>query len=119
MSAPVSAMITSATPVEMPGMVTIRSRAPRKGSITTSIRAVSSSMARVWWSIRSRCSRAKKPWCSLKRPVSASVSSGILERSRRLARSASTAGIALPGDQRLEHRPPRHPADVSWPPRTA
>ncbi len=39
----------------------------------------------MWPSIRSRCSRAKKPWCSPKRPVSA----GILERIRRLARSAS------------------------------
>jgi hypothetical protein len=54
MSAPVSAMITSATAVEIPGIVTIRSRAPRKGVSTTSIRVVSSSMARVCWSMRSK-----------------------------------------------------------------
>ena len=35
-------------------MVTMRSRAPRKGSITTSIRVVSPSMAVECWSIRSR-----------------------------------------------------------------
>ncbi len=45
-SAPVSAMITSATRTLIPGIETIRPRAPRKGSITTSIRAVSS--ATVW-----------------------------------------------------------------------
>ena len=38
MSAPVSAMITSAIRVLIPGIVQIRSRNPRKGSITTSIR---------------------------------------------------------------------------------
>jgi len=59
MSAPVSAMITSATPVLMPGIVTISSRAPRKGSITTSILRVRSSMARECWSIRARCSRVR------------------------------------------------------------
>src|SRR5665648_919995 len=40
MSAPVSAMITSATPVLMPGTVTIRSRTPRKGAIASSMRVV-------------------------------------------------------------------------------
>lgn len=59
MSAPVSATITSATPVEIPGMVTMRSRAARKGSITAPIRVVSSTMARLWPSIRSRWTRAR------------------------------------------------------------
>ncbi len=45
MSALVSAMITSATSTLIPGMDTIRSRAPRKGSITTSILVESSAMA--------------------------------------------------------------------------
>src|ERR1035437_2441653 len=39
MSAPVSAIMTSATLVEIPGIVEIRSRAPRKGSITTSMKS--------------------------------------------------------------------------------
>src|SRR3954468_22418068 len=47
MSAPVSAMITSATPMLIPGMVTSRSRTVRKGSSATSIRPVRSSTARV------------------------------------------------------------------------
>ena len=45
MSTPISAMMTSATLVKMPGIVTIRSRAARKNSITTSMRSVISSMA--------------------------------------------------------------------------
>jgi len=40
MSPPVSAMITSAMSLELPGMVTIRFRAPRKGAIITAIRSV-------------------------------------------------------------------------------
>jgi len=55
MSAPVSATMTSAVFPPMPGMVQIKSRKRRKGSITTSIRAVSSSMAAVCWSIRFKC----------------------------------------------------------------
>lgn len=41
MSAPVSATITSAVRVLMPGIVEISSRKARKGSMTSSIRAVS------------------------------------------------------------------------------
>jgi hypothetical protein len=59
MSAPVSAVMMSATPVLMPGIEQIRSRNPRKGSITTSIRSVISAMAAVCRSIRSRCIRVK------------------------------------------------------------
>ena len=60
MSAPVSATITSAVRVPTPGMVPIRSQKARKGSITTSIRAVRSAMAWLRWSIASRYMRAKK-----------------------------------------------------------
>lgn len=45
----------------MPGIEQIRSRNPRKGSITCSIRLVSSPIAAVCWSIRSRCTRARNP----------------------------------------------------------
>ena len=40
MSAPVSAMTTSAVNVLMPGMVQINSRNPRNGAIISSMRAV-------------------------------------------------------------------------------
>src|SRR4051794_18685405 len=82
MSAPVSAMITSATPVLIPGMVTSRSRTVRKGSIAALIRPVRSSTARVWESIRSRWTRARKAWCSPNRPVSASARAAIFGRIR-------------------------------------
>lgn len=49
-------------------------------------------MSLLWASIRSRNNRAMKAWCSLNRPVKASVSAGIFERILRWARSASTAG---------------------------
>ena len=62
MSAPVSAVMTWAVVVPMPGIEQIRSQNPRKGSITTSIRSVSSSMAAVCWSIRSRCIRTRNAW---------------------------------------------------------
>ena len=96
MSAPVSAMMTSAVRVLTPGMVQIRSRNPRKGFIVASIRVVMSAIAAVCWSIRSRCTRAKNAWWSLNRPLNASVNAGIFERSRRLARSASPAGSRFP-----------------------
>jgi hypothetical protein len=60
MSAPVSAMITSARAMEIPGMVMMGSRSLRKVTIATSIWRVSSSIALVCWSIRSRWSRTKK-----------------------------------------------------------
>jgi hypothetical protein len=44
-SVPVSATMTSATRVLMPGIVVISFRNPRKGSITISIRAVTSLLA--------------------------------------------------------------------------
>ena len=59
MSAPVSAVMTCAVVVPMPGIEEISSQNPRKGSITTSIRLVSSSMAVVCWSISPRCIRTK------------------------------------------------------------
>lgn len=53
-------------------------------------------MAAVCPSIRSRCIRVKNAWCSLNRPVSASVSTGIFDRIRRCARSANTTGSRSP-----------------------
>ncbi len=117
MSAPVSAMMTSPTPVLIAGIVTIRSRAPRNASITTSIRAVSSSTARLRWSIRSRCNRARNAWCSVTPPVNASVNAGILTRSREPelsripehvagAQSACPAGCLRLGSQ---HAAATHP----------
>lgn len=50
-SPPVSAMITSATVTEMPGIVVSASRAARKGEIASSIRAVSRSIMPVAVSI--------------------------------------------------------------------
>ena len=41
-------------------------------------------------------SRAMNAWCSLNRPVSASVRAGIFERIRRWARSANVAGSRWP-----------------------
>ena len=54
MSAPVSATITSADRSPMPGMVPIRSQKERNGSITSSIRAVSSAMCWLRWSMASK-----------------------------------------------------------------
>ena len=51
MSAPVSAMITSATRVDTPGMVVSTSRVRQKGSIDSSILAVKSPTMAVWASI--------------------------------------------------------------------
>jgi len=61
MSAPVSAMNTSAVIREKPGMLHSRSRAARKGAITSSMRASSSSNAVAYSSIRFRCMRIKNP----------------------------------------------------------
>ena len=56
---------------------------------------------------------ASKAWWSVNRPVSASVRAGSCGRIRPLARSASTLRVALPGDQRLEHRPAGDAQDVA------
>jgi hypothetical protein len=56
MSAPVSAMKTSAMVVLNPGMLTRSSRAKRKGSIAASILALRSLMSAVWASMRCRYS---------------------------------------------------------------
>ena len=93
-------------------MVTSRSRHVRKGSITTSIRPVELVDGRVWSSIRSRCTRAKNAWCSLNRPVNASVSCGDLGAHSPLGQIGQHRGVALPGDQRFEHGPSRDPGDV-------
>src|SRR3954465_8343378 len=50
-----------------------------------------------------RIIRARKAWCSAKRPASASARAGILTRSR--PRASSGPGVTFAGDQRLEHRP--------------
>ena len=71
MSAPVSAMITSATRVETPGMVVSTSRVRRKGSIDASILAVKASIMAVWASICSKYRRVRNVWCSPNLPVSA------------------------------------------------
>jgi len=46
--------------------------------------------------MRSRNRRVMNARCSVKCPFSASVSTGILDRIRRLARSAISAGSAVP-----------------------
>jgi hypothetical protein len=80
----------------MPGIEQISLRKARKGSIASSIRAVIWPIAAVCWSIRSRCTRARKAWWLVNRPASASVSSGIFERILRRARSAIRAGSRSP-----------------------
>ncbi len=96
MSAPVSAMTISATVVEKPGMLVSSSRAARKGSISSAIRASSSPIVWSYWSINVRCMRIKKPWCAVNRPVSVSVRMGIFDRIRRRASSASAVGSSCP-----------------------
>jgi hypothetical protein len=80
MSAPVSAMITSAVVWPTPGMVARSSSWRAKGPICSSIRLDNSRIAAESWSMRCRCSRHKKAWCSPKFPVSAWTSWGILGR---------------------------------------
>ena len=92
---------------------------PRKGSISFSIRAVSSSIAAVCWSIRSRCIRARNAWCSLNRPSSASVQRRDLGPQLPPGQLRQHVRVALPGDQRLEHGPPGDPEDVGGDRRTA
>jgi hypothetical protein len=75
-SAPVSATMTSAVRGPIPGMLAIRSRKPRNGLITTSIRVVISAIAAVCWSIRSRCTRAKNAFPRRPVPNSARLGPG-------------------------------------------
>ena len=84
----------------------------RKGAISSSIRASTRWRSLVWASIRSRNSRAMKAWCSLKRPVSASMRAGDLRAHPRLGQLSQDRGIVLPADQCLEHGPARDPGDV-------
>ena len=96
MSAPVSAMMTSATTMDTPGMVARNSRAARKGAIASSMRVVSFSIQPVRESMRSRCMVQMNAWCSSNLPVRASTSWGIRGRSRPLARLSNTCGSRSP-----------------------
>lgn len=96
MTAAASAMTTSAVALPIPGTVISSSIWRRNGAITTSIRPVNASIDAVRLSMRSRCIRARKPWCSVNRPFNASMSSGILTRRRRFARSAIASVTVRP-----------------------
>src|SRR4051812_42613178 len=62
MSAPVSAMNTSAVLVENPGMLINSSRAAREGAIVSSIRSSRRPISALWGSMRSRNKRAMTAW---------------------------------------------------------
>lgn len=96
MSAPVSAMITSAVVVEMPGMVQIRSRLAWNGAITFSIRSVNASIRVVCSVMKSRCNSTRNAWWSVNRPCNAWVNTGILRRSCFTDISANLAGSRSP-----------------------
>jgi len=87
-------------------MVTIRSRGATKGLDTTSIRAASSEMRGVVVD-EVEVKAGEEAWCSPKRPVNASVSSGISSASA-VWRDRPTQPVALVlRSVPFEHRPAR------------
>ena len=80
--------------------------------ISSSMRLVSLSIWRASASIWSSSIRASSAWWSLKRPVSASHQGGALAAHPASGQLGEHLGVALPGDQRLDHGPTGDAHDV-------
>ena len=96
MSVPISARIICAATGPIPGMASSRATAGASSPIWASMRACTVAMSAVIASTRCSIWVSRNAWCSVNRPVSASVSRAVLERRLPRASSASTAGSRSP-----------------------
>lgn len=104
MSAPVSAMITSAM------WACSRAAAGPGISSASPVRLVQGGLSGA--SIRSRNSRAMKRRWSLNRPVRSSLRAGVFGRILVLARPGQHMRVFFTADERFEHGAPGNPGDV-------
>src|SRR5215207_3862632 len=112
MSAPSSASSRCAASWPTPGISSSRSTASVNGAISSASLASSSARSASRASTRASILANKKACWSVKNPLNASANGPSLARRRARASCAGDLGVALPGDQRGQHGPPRHPEDV-------